>query len=426
MPRMPSFRYRQTPKGWLVHIPASLSETGALTRKYFPSREKAQKFAADLREEYRKTGSSAPVIPPRLADDALAASRMLETRNLTLREVVRQFVEAERILGGAGTVTEAARAFRASHEMKMASEPMAVALKRYFASRSNLRAVTLGSYRYTLEKVLQPLHAKTLAEITTGDIESLLADKGGTSSALHVRNLRVFWNWVCSPPRSWASAETVSAIETSRTSEDSDIRVLSPSDVRSLLQAAEAEGPACAVAYAIAVFGGVRMGELTKLTWRDIGEEYIEIGRNVAKKHSRRLIPVCETLFAWLSAYRDDAPDSSPVVPANWPERSKVVRRVAGWQVVARLLDQRVKAKHCPAPSRPTRGKWPTNACRHTCASVQVAIGTPLDDLVFKFGHSGGHDLLRRHYVARMTRKDALEILSIGPNNQEIQRMRAV
>jgi integrase len=151
------------------------------------------------------------------------------------------------------------------------------------------------------------------------------------------------------------------------------------------------------------------MAELSKLTWRDITEDHIEIGRAIAKKHSRRLIPICPTLRAWLAATRGDAKDAAPIIPPNWTDVSKSVRRRAGWNVAARLLSD---------PPEPTRGEWPSNACRHTCASVQVAIGTPLDDLTFKFGHSGGHDLLRAHYVSRLTRKDALAILAIRPGGQ--------
>jgi hypothetical protein len=55
---------------------------------------------------------------------------------------------------------------------------------------------------------------------------------------------------------------------------------------------------------------------------------------------------------------------------------------------------------------------------------VQVAIGTPIDDLTFKFGHSGGHDLLRRHYVSRLTKKDAIAILAIGPNGSKISNLK--
>ncbi len=208
---------------------------------------------------------------------------------------------------------------------------------------------------------------------------------------------------------------TVAALEAPRVSDDSDIEILSPDDVKALLKAAESEGPAAAAAYAIAIFGGVRMAELERLTWGDVGDDHIDIGKAVAKKHSRRLVPVCPTLKAWFSATRGEVEDDSPIVPPNWTDISKSVRRRAGWDVAARLLTK---------PPKPTRGSWPVNACRHTCASVQVAIGTPLEDLTFKFGHSGGHDLLRRHYVSRLTKKDAVAILSIGPGGKKVTKLR--
>jgi integrase len=151
------------------------------------------------------------------------------------------------------------------------------------------------------------------------------------------------------------------------------------------------------------------MAELERLTWANVHREHIEIGRDVAKKHSRRLVPLCASLKAWLKTYRDNAKADELIVPANWQDISKSVRRRAGWEVAARLLKN---------PPEPTRGAWPANACRHTCASVQVAIDTPLEKLIFAFGHSGGHDMLRKHYVSRLTKSDARKILSIRPANR--------
>ena len=42
MPRPPSFDYRKTSKGWLVHIPGSVSDTGRLRRRYFKTRDEAK------------------------------------------------------------------------------------------------------------------------------------------------------------------------------------------------------------------------------------------------------------------------------------------------------------------------------------------------------------------------------------------------
>jgi len=71
------------------------------------------------------------------------------------------------------------------------------------------------------------------------------------------------------------------------------------------------------------------------------------------------------------------------------------------------------------------RGAWPKNVCRHTCASTQIAIGTPLDDLTFKFGHAGGAVMLKQHYLGKLMKKDALELLAIGPNNSKISSIEA-
>ena len=91
---------------------------------------------------------------------------------------------------------------------------------------------------------------------------------------------------------------------------------------------------------------------------------------------------------------------------------SKIARRRAGWNVATQP-----RLKNVPPE---TRGPWPQNCMRHTCASVQVAIGTPLEDLIFLFGHSGGTALLKQHYLGQLTKMDASAILRLGPNGSEI------
>ena len=397
---------------WKIDVPASVAVDGKRYKAWFATRNLARDHLAGI------NGSAEPTaaIAPSLAMEADKAKSILERWNLDLVQAAREVAAALEALGGSGSILEAAKAYRASHESRTASELLSEAVALYLDSRSDLRDTTQKSYKYTLEKALAPLHAETMADIQTAALEAILSPKAPTARAMHKRNLRTFWKWASLPPRQWASMATVDALEAIRVSSDADIEILSAADVKALMHAAETESKAAAAAYAIAVFGGVRMAELGKLTWGDIGPEHIEIGRAIAKKHSRRLIPVCPTLAAWMDATRGDAEKTALVVPPNWVDVSKSVRRRAGWNVAARLLDN---------PPKPTRGEWPSNACRHTCATVQVAIGTPLDDLTFKFGHSGGHDLLRRHYVSRLTKKDALAILAIGPNGSKIANIQA-
>lgn len=393
---------------WLVNVPPTLADNGKRTRSYHKSREKARTFIEGLQGK-----TPAATIPPTLAMEADKARKLLEPLNVDLVRVAQIYVEAQELVNDTGgTLVDAAKAYRKAWESRNSSNTFGSAVTTYLDSRQDLRGRTLASYKYTLESVFKPLVDKMMSDITTGDLESHLSNKGATAARMHRRNLGVFWRWASKPPRSWANAEVLQAVETPRVSSDADIQILTPDDVKALLSSAEQEGFAAAVSYAIAVFGGVRMAELERLTWKHVMEDHIEIGRDIAKKHSRRLVPICPTLRCWIDTCRGDAKSSDQIIPPNWADVSKSVRRRAGWSVVARLLEK---------PPEPTRGSWPGNACRHTCASVQVAIGTTLEELTFKFGHSGGHDILRAHYVARLTKKDAIKILQVGPNGTTVQ-----
>lgn len=391
MPRKPSFSFLKTSSGWKVEIPSTLSGSGKRERAFFKTRDKARDYAQELETKYKESGSNSLAIKPSLAEAAIRAEEILEPTGASL--------------------IQAAQEFRRQWDAKNSSQLFGNAVTTYLGSRADLRDVTLTSYKYTLEKVCSPFLPRTMSDITTTEIGELILAKAPTAARMHLANFRAFWNWASKPPRSWCLKEVADGLERPRKSDDQDIKILSPDEVAALLSAAEAESHGAAAAYAIAVFGGVRMGELEKLTWGDVKQDVIDIGAAIAKKHARRLVPIGATLRTWLDSHRNDEEGDTLIVPASWTEVSKAVRRRAGWNVVARRLKK---------PPVPTRETWPANACRHTCASVQVAIGTSLDQLVFAFGHSGGHDLLRKHYVSRLTRKDAIKILSVGPNGENL------
>ena len=79
-----------------------------------------------------------------------------------------------------------------------------------------------------------------------------------------------------------------------RISRDTEIQCLTPEAAGAVLKAAEATSPGCAIGFAVAIFGGVRLRELEKLTWENIGETHIEITAQVTKRHARRLIPISD------------------------------------------------------------------------------------------------------------------------------------
>lgn len=396
---------------WRVDVPASKTDNGKRIRAHFKTREAAREYILKLDGPVPSAA-----IDPRLAMDADTARQRLLAAGLdmTLAEIVAAYVEAKDALNGAGTLLEAAEAFSRTHTARTASKPLGEAVAAFLAFKEGtLRDATRKSYTYTLQSVMEPLDKRNLADIEVAELVAILGEKKPTARAMHVRNLRTFWNWASKEPRGWASMAPVNALEFRKDAGEGDIEIFSPEEVKALMKAAEGYSPNAAVSFALSIFAGVRQAELEKLTWADIREDHVEIGASVAKKGKRRMVPICPTLRAWLTAYTpSDADKADFVVGPNWREVSRAVRRLAGWAVVARILEEQPK---------PTRGAWPANAPRHTCASVLVATGEPLETLIFAFGHSGGHDLLRRHYVSRLTKKDALAILSTGPKGKKVK-----
>lgn len=377
MGRNPSFEVIQTGKGWRVRVPGSLSDTGKEQVRFFKARRAAESFAQERRVAYRRNGESHSVLPPRVADDAMVAWGLLEPFGISL--------------------TQAAKDALARRLAIDASVTLAVAVDRWTeANERRLRETTLESYKATM-KLVEKSHREEILANLSG--EKLAKAIGGKSYSMHRRNLSAFWKWCASPPRRWCDAAALEDVAKISEKNDADVTVLSPELVELLLRTAEKFYPETVPIYVIGFFGGVRVEERKRLDALQFTEDGIEIGSAIAKKRRRRFIPLNDSLAAWLKKY--------PFGPClNFAEKDKAVRRLAGWNVEARLLED---------PTDPTLGNWPRNVIRHTHASAEIAGGALLEDLLFRFGHTASPETLRSHYVGRYTKREAVEFHAIRP-----------
>ncbi len=183
------------------------------------------------------------------------------------------------------------------------------------------------------------------------------------------------------------------------------------------MEAAVDHQPDTVPAFAIALFTGMRQKEITRLLPADITAEGITVPKVSAKTKRRRFIQMSEPLAAWLAEY----PIGETVCPPNWTRKDKYVRRMAGFKVWSDM----VKEPDTPAPpdSLPA---WPENALRHTAATMAVCMGKPIEQLIFEHGHTGGLEMLRRHYVGAMPKAEALKIWAIRPEGAKIEILKAV
>ena len=385
MAKRTKFAPKSTPDGWRVNIPEKFSLSGKRERHFYKSRDEALEAAVKLREQRDSFGEQAKAISPSLTEQAHQANQIL--------------------LPWGKTLVEAAEFFRKSLENDKASVSLETAAAGWLAScEGELRDTTIKSYRYTADRLKVALAGVVMSSITGEQVEAALKTKGGTSYDLHRRNARVLWSWAEKPPRKWCDAAIFTEVTSPRKKSTGEISVFKPAEARALLATAETYYPQTVCIYAVALFAGIRAEEIQRLDAGHFNEDGIEVPAAVAKKNRRRHIAMNATLLSWLQAY--------PFTPlANWREVDCAVRRLAGWNVAARLLEN---------PPKPTRGPWPQNVLRHTHASAAMANGATLEHLLFSIGHSNGPEMLKRHYVGRYSKKEAAEFWSIGPKGSVI------
>ncbi len=373
----------KTASGWQLNIPPKYSASGNRERHYYRTRALAQAAADKLKEDAAEHGTKAQAIPPALAESAVACMRLLAPFDLTLLEAVRIAV---------GIKTK-------EHASVLVSE----SLDSWLAACGDLRAKTKSNYGGTCARLRTEFGDRVVASLAANELQAVLCPPGATGASIldRHRHGRAWWGFCAK--QGWCSLEVFKAIEAPRGATDGgEISVVTPEDARALLEVTAANYPQAVAHFALALFAGIRSEEITRLDESDVSADGIELHALVTKKGRRRHIEPNATLRAWLERY--------PFTQvARWSDVSAACRRLAGWQLSARLLAGRELE---PA----TRGAWPQNCLRHSFASYAIASGVSLESLMFSFGHSGTTpSLLREHYLGRVNKRDALEYFQILP-----------
>jgi integrase len=407
MPRTPKFKPNKPTKGrwkgkWVINIPPAYSEHGRRERQFFKTREEALEASAKLREDSKTFGSQSRAIAPTLAKEAHKAEQLLKPHGVGILEAVKAYI---------AQIEEAA-----------ASVEIEKALADFRKAKGKLSEKQQQAIRHMATHLAEDFAGRQLSTITTQELgDHIDANTGGDGAYNAKRRLIVtLWRWAAKSPRKWCRSETAEEVET-RDTVSAEIGVLNAKEARKLLKAAEDHYPDCVPGFAIALFTGMRQAELARLRPSDLTDEGIQVPAASAKTRRRRFVNMPPALAAWLKEY----PIGESVLPPNWKRKEIAVRRLAGWRVWSDLvetLDLKPKLKASPPAKLP---EWPDNALRHTHATVALATGATLEELTFEFGHTGGPQMLRSHYVGAMPKKEALAILSIGPKGKKLKTIQA-
>jgi len=418
-----SKRSRLTPKKdgsrWRLSVPPKLSPTGKRQNLLYRTQALALVAAGDLRDKREEFGNQARAISPVLADQATAAAALLKPHDITVLEAARQTSAAIALLAPFGiTPLQAAERIASMERENLASTPVEDAVSKFQVAKESKSDKQKSAIKHMAKHFCEDFAGRQLSTITGAEIAKHIDDRTSGPSAFNakLRLFITFWRWAAKSPRMWCKADALSLIDP-REAPLGIIGTLTSKQAAQLMATSEKHFLDTVVPFAVALFTGMRQAEINRLEPEDFTSEGITVPAiNDRKNNRRRFIEIPAPLAAWLKEY----PITDSVIPANWQRKYDAVRRLAGWKIWSDLvptLNLEPKMRKAPEDHLPA---WPANALRHTAATVVLALGKPIEKLIFEHGHTEGVEMLRSHYIGKITKKDALAIWAIGPKGRKI------
>lgn len=343
------------------------------------------------------------------AEDArvyVYCAQMAKSTGIPLDLLVKDAVEAVKIVDGKVSLLEMAKEFKRRKMHELPDKMLPVAVDEMIETRT--KDGTGNAYVSVLKVYLNQLKESfncQLRAVTTGQLADYLRNQD--VSARSKNNARAtigaFFKfckergWL---PRDHEGIELVPKFKEKPT----DITIYSPWEVTQFLNHSR---PEMVPFLAIGAFAGLRSAEIERLDWSEVhlDDKFIEIKAAKAKTASRRIVPITGNLAKWL---KDHAKDEGRVVPFD------NVNKQIGWLVedTNQALKEAAK-KDGKDPEKAKVVKWKKNALRHSFISYRVAEIQDVAKVALEAGNSP--QIIFQHYRELVQPKQAKEWFAIAP-----------
>lgn len=324
--------------------------------------------------------------------------------NVTITEVARQYAEARRLLGET-SILQAAEFF-AKHRDEENSRGALQQITLPDLVTKYLAAIVKKKSKRYVEDLTSKL--KKIAKAFTGPIRDIRADDidkwldGLTGAGDRTKNnyrmaLVTLFSYARDknhlPRGQQTEAEFVTRFDDKKSGK---IGIYTPKQFATLLRYVDERFVSFV---ALGGFAGLRSIEILRLEWEDIWFEkgFIEVGRDKSKTATRRLVPICPALEAWLKPH---AKESGPILPDI---RNEVHFTRLFHAAKETLNDEkgmpRVKLVH--------------NGLRHSFCSYRMAETKSAAQVALEAGNSP--KMLFEHYRELVTEAEAKEWFALTP-----------
>lgn len=364
---------------WVVYWPAAEQGQQRKTRR-FKTKTEAERFRLDKETQVTNQGRKAAALRDEVFADAVWASEQLSGHGVSIREVVRDYLDrSEKILTSV-KIDDAIPDFIATKK----GSGKSVRYVQDLRARCTAFAKEFGD--------------RTLAEISVTHVERWL--EGLEVSPVTRNNFRralsAFFSW--GRKRGYCSDNPVQHVEKAKEVRER-VEIFTPSELRVILEAAPAD---LVPQVAIGAFAGLRTSEIERLRWEDLDFllKRIDVRAKIAKTAATRYVPMRDSLLAWIQS---GAKASGWVVPRS------MNKKMTNFRQRLREEDQE--------NGRPAI-QWKHNGLRHSFASYALAECENAGQVAMWLGHDS-NKMIFKHYRERVTPESAAEWFSITPTKSE-------
>lgn len=343
MAKRPDFEPWESPKGWVVNVPASMTASGQRVRKYFADKTKAAKFAASLRAAHN-SGIRGAAISATVALQATEALRILEGSGISLPEAARM------VVARLGTAADK-ETFRDRYWRVVAANE-GVWSDKYQSQMDDLPKWLPDSFMDRPCGGIDRAAVESACRVVRPSLKQSSLDMKATR-IMAVLNYR---------PRHRKAGS---------------IAICDRAQVVRCLRVCETmeERRVVALLFLAGIRPDSEFGEISRLEWDGFGDSEIYISNEVSKTPSDRHIPISSRLRRYIKGH----PADGLVMPTGWKKRWQRIRRDAG---IAGMID----------------------VTRHTyCSNMLAAFG--MDETQAAMGHVPLSQTTRRHYVRAVMRE---------------------
>ncbi len=377
--------------GSIAYRVQGMTRDGNYIRQNYASLKEAQCRQIELEADYLKRQPE---------DPSIRATRLSDTQLRIAEAAFHRLDSDDELLLAVNHWLQHGR-----NQNKVESPRLDEAAKQFKAwlagSECPLRERTRANLRLRLNAFATSVGNLRVADFTPDLVEGYLA-KRNLSPASKDNDRRAvsrFFSWCIQRPRRWAAANPCREVRVAR-GEKAPPAILTLQECKKLMNAAKVHRRGRLVPYtAVCLFGGLRPFEAARLRWEQVNldDGEIRLEANQTKTKRPRVVAICDTLAAWLKAYR-----GKPFFPSNWRRDFDTIKARAGYPK---------PTKEVPEPK-----PWPEDVLRHTAISHYFRHTGSYGQTAEQFGNS--ESIIKLHYQGRVSTEDTKRFYRLKPHRR--------